>query len=238
MAIHGLYVPPTIEDMKQSSLAYNLLPDDGDQPDVQQVHLQELASLLERFHVQNKFGIHLIHGHLQLDVDSVMFGTNLKSIRGCWTKPTSIDKIKPAEVHGHIFRLMASGNMQAYEYREGPIASLDNVNPVFFEELVKYLQANDLTDLLGLEVLTEEVPEMMCEFVLENNGTVMLDSRDLKSWTPFRTTGFVYKPGMVDLQGSQSHAKTVRHTHQVLIGGKIGKEDPLMDVLRDEDIVY
>lgn len=126
---------------------------------------------------------------------------------------------------------------QAYEYREGPIARLDNVDPAFFKELVKYLQANDLTGLLGLEVLAEEVPEVMCEFVLGDNGTVMLDSRDLKSWTPFRTTGFVHKLGMVELQGP-SHAKTVRHTHQVLHSRKIRKEDPLMDVLGNEDIIY
>ena len=86
--------------------------------------------------------------------------------------------------------------MQPYEYREGPITNLDGVDAAFFQELAKYLRANDLVDLLGLEVLAEEVPKMMCEFVLKDNGTVMLDSRDVKCWTPFRTTGFVYEPGM------------------------------------------
>jgi len=45
MVIPGLHAPPTIEDLKQSSVAYNLLRDDGDQPAVQKLHLQELASL-------------------------------------------------------------------------------------------------------------------------------------------------------------------------------------------------
>jgi hypothetical protein len=75
---------------------------------------------------------------------------------------------------------MARGNMQAYEYREGLIANLDSVDAAFFRELAKDLQANNLVDLLGLEVLGEEVPEMICEFVLKDNGTVMLDSRDVK----------------------------------------------------------
>lgn len=239
VVIPGLHVPPTIEDLKQSSLAYNLLPDDGDQPDVQEVHLHELASLFKRFNVQDIFGMHLIHGHFKLDGGNVMLGTALKSVRGCWTKPTRITDINPTEIHGHIFRLTGSGEMQAYEYREGLTTNLDGADPAFFQELAEYLQANNLANLLGLQVLGKEVPEMMCEFVLQDNGTVMLDARDVKNWTPFRVTGFTLSgPGMTVLKGGESHAKTTKGTHQVFIGGKIGKEDPLMDALRAEHIVF
>jgi hypothetical protein len=206
---------------------------------VHPVHLQELASLFKRFNVQDKFGMHLIHGHFQLDEGNVMVGTALTSVRGCWTKPTSITDLEPAEIHGHIFRLTESGEMQAYEYREGPTTNLEGVDPAFFHELVKYLQANDLTNLLGLEVLAKEVPGMMCEFILKDNGTVMLDARDVKKWTSYRFTGFALNgSGMTELKGNQSHAKTVRETHQVFTDGKIGKEDPLIDVLRAEDIIH
>lgn len=220
--------------------SYNLLPDDEDQPEVQQDHLRELASLFKRFNVQDKFGMHLIHGHFQLDDGNVMLGNALTSVRGCWTKPTNITDINPSDIHGHIFRLTSNGEMQAYEYREGPIANLDGVDPTFFKELVQYLQANDLGNLLGLQVLDQDAPEIMCEFVLKDNGTVMLDARDVKGWTPFRTTGFALnsKLGRTELSNSEQHAKTTKGTHKVFVGGKIGKEDPLMDALRAEDIVY
>ena len=36
----------------------------------------------------------------------------------------------------------------------------------------------------------------MCEFVLEDNGNVMLDARDVKNWTSYRFTGFALdRPG-------------------------------------------
>ncbi|KAI1292464.1 hypothetical protein F5Y03DRAFT_375864 [Xylaria venustula] len=167
-----------------------------------------------------------------------MLGTALTSVRGCWTKPTAIDNIKLEEIHGHIFKLTSKGELQAYEYREGPIANLASVDAAFFHELVHYLQTNDLVDLLGLQVLAKEMPEMMCEFVVEHNGTVMLDSRDVRAWIPFLTTGFFDAPGMTTLQGGEHHTKNVKGNHQVFIGGKIGKEGPLMDALRAEGIVY
>lgn len=239
IVIPCLHVPPTVKDLKQSSLAYNLLPDDRDQPDVQQAHLQELASLIKRYNVHDKFGIHLIHRHFQVDEGNVMLGTALTSVRGFWTKPTSITHLNPTEIHGHIFRLAGSGEMQAYEYREGPTTNLDSVDPAFFQEFIEYLQANDMTNLLGLEVLGKEVPEMMCEFIMKNDGTVMLDARDVKKWTPYRFTGFALNgPGITELKGNQSHAKTVRQTHQVFTNGKIGKEYSLMGVLRAEDIIH
>ncbi len=75
-----------------------------------------------------------------------MLGTALTSLHGCWTKPTSITDLRPSEIHGHIFRLTESGEMQAYEYRKGPTANLEGVDPAFFLEPVEYLQANDLTE--------------------------------------------------------------------------------------------
>lgn len=129
--------------------------------------------------------------------------------------------------------------MQAYEYREGPTANLDSVKPAFFQESIDYLQANGLTNLFGLEVLDKEVPEMMCEFIVKNEGTVMLDAREVKSWTPYSLTGFaLIGPGMTEMKGNQSHAMTVRQTHQVFTEGKIGKEDSLMGVLRADDVIY
>jgi 6-pyruvoyl-tetrahydropterin synthase len=207
---------------------------------VQKIHLQELANLFTRFKVQRIFGLHLIHGHFQIEENKIMLGTSLKSVRGCWTQPTSIADVNPAEIHGHIFKLTASGEIQAYEYRQGPTASLDDVDPVFFQELVRYLQAHHLVDLLGLQVLTNGVRPTMSEFVVADNGTVMLDERDVKArGTPFRITGFFLEESrMTEFKNGESHAPTVRGTHQVFTNDKIETEDQLMAVLRSEDIVF
>ncbi|QPH16201.1 hypothetical protein C2857_000779 [Epichloe festucae Fl1] len=192
--IPGLHTPPTIEDLKFSSAVYNLLPGDADQPAVQDIHLQELAELFKRFNVQDKFGMHLIHGHFQLDQGKVMLGTALTSLRGCWTRATSIAGIKPADIHGHIFKLTESGEMKAYE---------------------------------------------LSEFILKDNDTVMLDAKELKSWTSYRFTGLALdEAGVTELKGNQSHAKTIKKTHQVFIDGKTREDDPLVDLLRAEKIIY
>ncbi|KAK9847164.1 hypothetical protein MYU51_020367 [Penicillium brevicompactum] len=101
---------------------------------------------------------------------------------------TRIVDIDPAGIHGHIFKFTCNGEMQAYEDREGSVPSLDGVNPAFFKHLADYVRDNDLESLLGLQVLAEDVPKMMCEFVLEGNGTVMLDARDVKNWNPYTLT--------------------------------------------------
>lgn len=207
---------------------------------MQKIHLQELASLFTRFNVQKIFGLHLIHGHFQNEEEKNMLGTSLKSVRGCWNQPTSIADINPAEIHGHIFKLTASGEMQAYEYRQGPTASLDGVDPVFFQELVRYLRAHHLADLLGLQVLTDDVLAMMSEFILADNGAVMVDERDVKNrGTPFRITGFfLEEPGVTEFKDGETHAPTARGTHQVFTNNKIETENQLMAILRREDIVF
>jgi len=43
---------------------------------------------------------------------------------------------------------------------------------------------------------------------------------------------------MTELKGNYSHVKTVRETHQIFTDGKIGKEDPLVDILRAKDIIH
>lgn len=86
---------------------------------------------------------------------------------------------------------------------------------MFFQELVRYLQAHHLVDLLGLQVLTDNIPAIISEFILADNGTVILDNRDIKSRrTPFRITRFFLKePGITKFKDGETHAPTIRGTH-------------------------
>lgn len=73
----------------------------------------------------------------------------------------------------------------------------------------------------------------MCEFIPRTNGTAMFNGREWQHWTSTRII-----PTVTRLKGSQSHAQTARKTHLVLPDGKMGKEDPLVDVLRAKHIIH
>jgi len=54
----------------------------------------------------------------------------------------------------------------------------------------------------------------MCEFIVKDNGAAMLDARNVKKWTSYRFTGFALnRPDMTELEGNESHAKTIRQTY-------------------------
>jgi len=48
---------------------YNQLLDDGDQPQVPQHHLQNLASIFTRYNTESMFALHLVYGHLKIQRD-------------------------------------------------------------------------------------------------------------------------------------------------------------------------
>lgn len=166
-----------------------------------------------------------------------MYGEDLTSVRGCWTRPTRIEDLNINEIHGHIFRLTPEGKFQAYEYREG-FCAIPDVDFAFFQEFADYLLVNQLTDLLGLQVLSRNVSPLMCEFVMQNDGTVMLDARDVKGWVPYRTTGYMAnEAGVTELKGNEQHAATTKGPHKVFYDGKLEDEKHLLDVLKREDII-
>ncbi|KAI9764295.1 MAG: hypothetical protein M1840_008586 [Geoglossum simile] len=239
-AIAGLHVAPTISDLEDSSNAYNQLPDDGDQPPVQQCHLQKLANIFMRYNVQSKFGLHLIHGHLKIKEGTVMLGTSFTEPSGYLTRPTSIQDINPEGIHGHIFMLFPGQRLVAYEYREGPPNDIAGTNSAFFEELIEYLHNHALASVLGLQVLYEGQSKQMVEFVLKDVGTVMLDVSEAKYGTISRVTGWVVsgEGGLVEFKGAEAHAKTTKDTHQVFINGKVLSDlAELKLLLKDEGII-
>lgn len=151
----------------------NYLLDDRDQPNSLEHHLNQLAQLFIQCNVQKIFGLHLIHDHLKISHNTIMLGSSLKGqLSGYWTKPTPSEVIIPNPIHGHIYILSPDNRLLAYEYREGDAPKcVADINQAFFGELSKYLSSNQLTGLLGLEVLEEledkssPQPQML-EFVL------------------------------------------------------------------------
>ncbi|RHZ48873.1 uncharacterized protein CDV56_100296 [Aspergillus thermomutatus] len=152
-AVPGLHTAPTLADLKQSSTLYNQLPSDEAQPPLLLNHSQEIRKILTRYNVQDKFGIHLIHGHFEIPSDQVMLGHYFESPAGCWTKPVPIEDVDTSNIHGHTFKLSLDGILVAYEYREGPPINVSEIDPSFFEDIFRYLLEHNLTDIFGLQAL-------------------------------------------------------------------------------------
>ncbi|KAF2254165.1 hypothetical protein BU26DRAFT_599977 [Trematosphaeria pertusa] len=67
----------------RGSAVLQLAPDDKDQPEISPAHLKEIKDIIMNYRVQEKFGIHLVHSHLQVDKGKIMHGMAMASLRGC-----------------------------------------------------------------------------------------------------------------------------------------------------------
>ena len=166
--------------------------DDSQQPEVDQIHIQNLAELFVRHKAHTKLGVRLIHGHFKIPPNTVMLGTNIEEPYGRWTKVTATEMIDPSEIHGHVFALSPAGGFVAYEYQDGPVPDLSTINDAFFAELSRYLAKNDLSSLLGLQVRVEGVPESIVELILDQ-GTIILDGSAVHGCSPYRQTGWTFE---------------------------------------------
>ncbi|KAJ5291518.1 hypothetical protein N7478_000769 [Penicillium angulare] len=216
----GLDTALEIQDFRTSGALYNTLLDDSDQPPVADECITDLAEIFVRHNAEKVLGIHLIHGHFKIPKSTVMLGTNFESPPLRWTKVTDIDNIDPSCVHGHIFALTKDG-LCAYELQDGPLPDLSGVGPRFLDEFIIYIVKNDLTSLIGLQVLGCG-NYSMSELILDK-GTVMLESTYVKNTVPTRITGWKFeatdgRPRVCS--ASETHAVMTSGNHKVFNAGK------------------
>ncbi|KAI5859599.1 hypothetical protein GGS23DRAFT_616002 [Durotheca rogersii] len=201
----------------------------GSMPNVADTVLADLKGLLEKYIVQEKFGYHLVHGHLQVTLGRVMLGQPMTKLDACWNRPTSVKEAALGNVHGHIFVLGADGH---------------------------YLVQKNLASLIGIQLLGgDSTPKDMQEFVLSDNHgiTVMMDANMTNANKTYRVTGWTFVRnvnGTTELKGNESHAETVKGSHKVFVGGKglpdVGggvdaevdiDEEVVIDALRREEVI-
>ena len=215
--------------------------------------LADLKGLLQKYNVQEKFGYHLVHGHLQLAPGRVMLGQPMAKLDACWTRPTNFKEVALRDVHGHIFVLDSDGEFTPYEYRQGPPAQITANETAFIRAIQSYLVQKNLASLIGIELLGREgTSEDMQEFVLSSNhGTVMMNANMTNADKAYRVTGWSLVPnvdGTAELKGNQQHAETVKGPHKVFIDGKAlphanGSatydidEEAVIDALRREQVI-
>lgn len=173
----------------------------------------------------------MIHGHFKIPESTVMLGTNFENPSLRWTKVTDIDKIDPLRVHGHIFAFTKDG-LCAYELQDGPLPDLSGVGPRFLDEFSNYIVKNNLTSLIGLQVLGCG-DYSMSELILDQ-GTVILDSSYVRNTTPTRITGWKFEEANGNpraCSANETHAVMTSGNHKVFNAGK-----PLPKLENAEDL--
>ncbi|KAG6356057.1 hypothetical protein INS49_015442 [Diaporthe citri] len=196
--------------LSQSRALYNSLKDDDAQPVVADEHIQNLAALFVRHHAEKIFGIHLIHGHFQIPEGTVMVGTNFQNPDMRWAKITDFNKLE--------------GGFRAYQFQDGPLPDLTNVEQDFLVEFSRYITAKNLVGLIGLQVLGNGAGNNygMSELILDQ-GTIMLDTSFVKNCQPTRITGWTFEsfdgsPRVC--QSNETHSKMTSGNHKVFNAGK------------------
>lgn len=209
--------------------SYNQLPDDSQQPEIRESHIQDLATLFVRNRADTVFGIHLAHAHFTVPDKTVLLGVNHETPRCRWANATTFKAINLNNVHGHIFVLTDDG-FHPYEYQAGPAPALSQVDDAFLVELAEFLRRNKLETLIGLQIIDSH-PSQMLELVLPE-GTVMLDVSNVNGCVPTRQTGWKFEVENGELRGckvNESHAQNGTE-HKVF---NEGAPYPRMETLQD-----
>lgn len=204
-----------------------------------------LAQLFLRYNVEAAFGLHLVHSHFKIPSDAVMLGSIFSGDpSGYWTRPTPWKHVGAKMVHGHIYTVTEEHGLLAYEYREGIAPkNVEGVNSAFFHEFIDYIESNQLGGIIGLEVLEDGLCSQiqLLEFVLADQGTVMLKQEDVTDARISRITGWSFArgaDGIVSTKGNTAHASKAGGPHQIFTDGKlVGNIDAVMSLLLRNDII-
>lgn len=120
---------------------------------------------------------------------------------------------------------------------------LSSVGKKFFADFIDYLITNDLTNLLGLQILIDGIGQSMWKLILDQ-GTVMLNVAVIWGCSPTQITGQRLKErgGQPRVcQANETHAEKTSGNHQILYAGKpqskLSKADNLKKAFVDVGVL-
>ncbi|KIW38197.1 uncharacterized protein PV06_10143 [Exophiala oligosperma] len=227
--VPGLNKALKVQDLEESRDIYNMLPDDSQQPEILESHIHNLAALFVRNRADGILGIHLAHGHFAAPDNTTLLGVNYDKPYCRWARPTVIRTVDLSNVHGHIFVLTDHG-FHPYEYQTGPLPDLFEVDSAFLPELAEYLITNNLSKLVGLQVIDPN-PTRMLELILPQ-GTVMLDVSVLNGCVPTRQTGWKFESEDGEPRVCQANETHGQHANGHDIYNK-GNPHPKLETFED-----
>jgi hypothetical protein len=183
-----------------------------------------LADIFTRHNVHEKFGIHLLHRHFWLPPNTIMVGETFLNPYCRWAKPTS-NRIDPDSLTGYLFALTEDG-WHPYEYQKDFKHHSSTLNTDFLREVTQYIQENDLSSQVGLQLLAspyDEMDDMTLELLLENSS-IMFRFSNLVDCSPVRQTGWQFalddKNQPQTCQYNESHGTLPNGDHQVYNQGQ------------------
>ncbi|KAJ3560176.1 hypothetical protein NPX13_g9395 [Xylaria arbuscula] len=175
----------------------------------------------------------------------ILLGNRMVEPLGYWTKPTAIADIDVQNIHGHIFSVDATSCTRnpllfPSEFREGPPASVGNIDSNFFTEFTDCLWRKGLEKSLGLEAIEGQAGKML-EFSFDT-GSLLLKEEEVRAEVrgqfESRETGWtvIVKDGDVDKDGE---TRCIVYANGHVKATKIQVDGVLdaLKILRDEGIL-
>ncbi|RKK10831.1 hypothetical protein BFJ65_g14826 [Fusarium oxysporum f. sp. cepae] len=154
-------------------------------------HLPQLRLLFQKFGVVNLFGVHVPHRHFTVPDRFHLVGQTEARDESLYLTRLMDDTFNPSEVCGRKFVYDPQRGWCPHEFHYGPMPDIRNVDPEFFLRFTEYLVTNELTSILGLMYLPQELLLYdMIEFVLSNCALLLVqaastritDDRVTTSW--------------------------------------------------------
>lgn len=223
----------------------NSLPQPEEQPDIFDTTLKNLGELLVRHGAHDAFGIHLLHSHFQVPEGNVLYGTQVQvsgKSESCWTKSISAKELTTKPIRGHVFSLQPNGAFVPYEFQEGEAPpNAAKVPRTFFQELAEFLQLNNLTGLVALQVLDGPKDQTNTELLVGSQSTLMMNTKEVLGFGPAQiTTGWSFQVGeggIISCKGNDIYAPK-KNTHGVFQDSKLLPTlEELKAVLLQEGII-
>ncbi|KAI3572001.1 hypothetical protein IWW34DRAFT_563573, partial [Fusarium oxysporum f. sp. albedinis] len=135
-----------------------------DQEQDQRRHRESLRQLLQKFDVQDIFGLVDKHKHFDLPHNSHLIGT--VGTFGVYPQSlfylirTVADKNSNLkELCGHKFTYIPGKGLRPYEFHQGPLLGESQVDPEFFSQFINYLNKYNITSI-GLEYVIPQVSQI------------------------------------------------------------------------------
>jgi len=109
--------------------------------------IRKAGEVIRRHKMESKYGAILVHRHFEMPPDSIAIkdpaADDIEIMR-----LSRIDTIAPRQVYGCSFKLVESGEFQAYEHSTYPVET--ELPEAFRQDLTEFICQHHLQDMLGL----------------------------------------------------------------------------------------
>ena len=202
-------------------------------------HVKTLMNIIINHGQLGKFDLHLIHQHGSIENGIARLESDLQIVSGKWSKATSIDSLNLRNVHGVMFKFCSKPNqLILFEFSDGQSSvSANDVNENFVKAFTNYLNKNNLSDRLALQIgqPNECIAEIEVESLAGSFGIVVLPKAMVHA-DSFLSTGWLENTLSEPPKG-QSWAKKVDESHQIFINKKIEIKEKLVEELINRGVI-